>query len=157
ILMVLKLLLKFARQALNIDCLDPNEIRLPPKPKPHVVFLNNDEVERLRGTIRIHTFTGLRMRTLVEVLLGTGLRISEALALDRAPFEMGQSQLEIVGKGGKRRTVFFPETALYWIKKFLYYRTDDHTALFVTTGVPRRLDRYDISKYFGGLRREAKI
>jgi site-specific recombinase XerD len=158
ILMMVKLLLKFARQVLKINCLDPNtEIRLPPKPKPHVVYLNNEEVARLVAVIKTNTFTGLRMRTLIEVLLGTGLRISETFGLDRAPFEMGQSQVEIIGKGKKPRAVFFPENTLHWIKQFLYYRSDNCPALFVTTGVPRRWDRNDLSKFFKVLKRDARI
>ena len=73
------------------------------RPKPHVVYLTNEEVTRVRRAIPLTTFTGLRLRVLVEVLLTTGLRISEALALDRAPFEEGKTEVEIVGKGGKVR------------------------------------------------------
>lgn len=158
ILMVLKLFFKFCRQVMKINCLDPDrEIQLPQRPKPHVHYLTNAEVEHIQKVIPIHTFTGLRLRVLVEVLLATGLRISEALALDRTAFEMGQTEVEIVGKGGKPRRVFFNDTALYWIKKFLYYRTDDSPALFITTGIPRRLDRSDISKFFKQLRIKAAI
>jgi len=157
ILMTLKLFLKFCRQVPKINCLDPNEIRLPQRPKPHVHYLTNEEVDRLLGVISTTTFTGLRMRVLVEVLLTTGLRISEALGLDRAPFEMGQTKVVITGKGGKPRTIFFPEGTLSWIKKWLYYRGDDFPALFVTTGIPRRLNRSDMSKYFKELKARAGI
>jgi len=157
ILMALKLFLKFCRQVLKVNCLDPNEIRLPKRPKPHVHYLTNEEVDRLRSVIPTTTFTGLRMRVLVEVLLTTGLRISEALGLDRTPFEMGQTKVVITGKGGKPRTVFFPEGTLSWIKKWLYYRSDDDPALFVTTGIPRRLDRSDMSKYFKELKAKSGI
>jgi integrase/recombinase XerD len=157
ILMVLKLFLKFCRLVLRLDCLDPNEIQLPRRPKPHVQYLTNEEVDQVRQAIPSTTFTGLRLRVLVEVLLTTGLRISEALALDRSPFEEGKAELEIVGKGGKARKVFFAAPALIWIKKFLYYRSDDCPALFVTTGVARRLDRSDISKFFKALRLKAGL
>ncbi len=157
ILMVLKLFLKFCRHVLKLSCLDPNEIRLPQRPNPDVHYLTNEEVDRLVGVINTTTFTGLRMRILVEVLLNTGLRISEALSLDRTPFEMGQTKVAITGKGGKVRTVFFPAGTLSWIKKWLYYRSDDFPALFITTGIPRRLDRSDMSKYFKELKAKAGI
>jgi len=157
ILMMLKLFLKFCRQVLALNCLDPNEIRLPQRPKPHVHYLTGEEVAQVRDAIPITTFTGLRLRLLIEVLLNTGLRISEALALDRTPFEEGKVELDVVGKGGKTRRVFFPNETLAWIKKFLYYRTDSCPALFVTTGLPRRLDRSDISKFFKALRQKAGI
>ncbi|HWQ91704.1 MAG TPA: tyrosine-type recombinase/integrase [Clostridia bacterium] len=157
LLMALKLFFKFCRQVLKLNALDPNDIRLPQRPKPHVNYLTNEEVARLVNVIKTTTFTGLRMRALVEVLLTTGLRISEALSLDRTPFELGQTQVLITGKGGKPRTVFLPESTLSWIKRWLYYRTDDFPALFVTTGIPRRLDRGDLSKYFKELKARAGI
>jgi site-specific recombinase XerD len=153
ILMAMKLFLKFCRRVLKINCLDPDvEIRLPLRPKPHVHYLTNEEVERLLRVIKTNTFTGLRMRVLVEVLLTTGLRISEALSLNRGAFELRQTEVQIVGKGGKPRTVFFTPNTLHWIKQFLYYRSDHFPALFITTGVPRRWDRNDLSKYFKELR-----
>ena len=157
ILMTLKLLLRFYREILKLNCLDPNEIRLPKRPKPHVQYLSNEEVERVRDVIPVATFTGLRLRVLFEVLLTTGLRISEALVLDRTSFEEGKTELEITGKGGKRRKIFFSASTLAWIKKFLYYRSDDFPAVFITTGIARRLDRSDISKFFVALRRKAGV
>jgi integrase/recombinase XerD len=70
---------------------------------------------------------------------------------------MGHSQVEVIGKGKKPRVAFFPETAIYWIKQFLYYRSDDCPALFITTGNPRRWDRNDLSKYFKELKKQARI
>src|ERR1051326_3239187 len=157
ILMTLKLLLRFYREILRLNCLDPSEIKLPQRPKPHVQYLTNEEVEQVREVIPITTFTGLRLRVLFEVLLTTGLRISEALALDRTPFEEGKTELEIIGKGGKPRKVFFRAPTITWIKKFLYYRSDVFPAVFITTGIPRRLDRSDISKFFIALRIKAGI
>jgi len=59
VLMALKLFLKFCRQVLRIDCLDPNtEIKLPQRPKPHVHYLTNEEGGRLCDVIRTTTFTG---------------------------------------------------------------------------------------------------
>jgi integrase/recombinase XerD len=158
VLMTLKLFCKFCRQVLKLSCLDPDrEIQLPHRPKPYVHYLTNQEVDRLRNCIETHKFTGLRMRTLIEVLLTTGLRISEALSLDRTSFENGSTEVTIVGKGGKPRVVFFPAGTTAWIKRFLYFRRDDYQALFVTTGIPRRWDRNDLSKYFKELKWKAAI
>lgn len=73
---------KFCRQVSKIECLDlDREIRLPLRPKPFVHNLTNEEVQCVRNSIERHKLTGLRMRTLIEVLVTTGLRISEALSL----------------------------------------------------------------------------
>jgi integrase/recombinase XerD len=158
ILMTLKVFCKFCRLVLKLDCLDPDrEIQLPQRPKPFVHYLTNEEVGRLRDAPNIVIFTGLRMRTLVEVLLTTGLRISEALSLDRTPFDAGETEVQISGKGHKPRVVYFPEATLGWINRFLRFRADDCPAVFVTTGIPRRWDRNDLSKYFKVLKEKTGI
>jgi integrase/recombinase XerD len=158
VLMALKVFCKFCLQVLKVSCLDPEkEIQLPQRPEPFVHYLTNTEVERLRNAIETDKFTGLRMRTLVEVLLTTGLRISEALSLDRTPFDRGETEVVITGKGKKHRMVFFPEATVGWINRFLYSRNDDCPAVFVTTGIPRRWDRNDLSKYFRDLKWKAGI
>lgn len=157
VLMTLKVFLKFCREILRIPCLDPGDVHLPKRPAPFVQYLTNQEVDRLRDSLDTHKFTGLRMRTLVEVLLNTGLRISEALALDREPFEAGNTEVQIIGKGKKPRVVFFPVATTDWIKRFLRFRADDFPAVFVTTGIPRRWDRNDQSKYFKELKWKAGI
>ena len=158
ILMTLKVFCKFCRRVLKLNCLDPDrEIQLPKRPKPFVHYLTNEEVGRVRDALETGIFTGLRMRTLVEVLLTTGLRISEALSLDRTPFEVGETEVQIIGKGHKPRVVYFPEATVVWIKRFLNFRVDDCPAVFVTTGIARRWDRNDLSKYFKALKEKAEI
>src|SRR5437016_383762 len=81
VVMALKVFCKFCRQVLKLQCIDPDkEIPLPQRPKPFVEFLTNPEVERVRNALDVRKFSGLRLRTLIEVLLTTGLRISEALS-----------------------------------------------------------------------------
>ena len=94
VLMTLKVFLKFCRSVLNTDSLDHAEIRLPVRPRPHVQYLTNEEIQRVLSVIPVHTITGLRLRTLIILLLNTGLRISEALGLDRTPFELVRFERE---------------------------------------------------------------
>jgi site-specific recombinase XerD len=149
-----KVLLGFARSVLKLNCADPGEIRLPCKEVPNPVVVPLDELQHILECLNPKKWTDLRLRTLCEVLMGTGLRISEALSLDRIPFDRGITEVDIVGKGAKRRTAFFSDRAIFWIKEFLNSRADNHPALFITTGSPaRRWARYDASKHFARLRR----
>lgn len=158
IVMTIKLFLGVCRNILKLPCLDPVEIALPQRKAPTVEWLTNEEVERLKEACQVNTRSGLRLRALIEVLLATGMRISEALSLDREPFERGSREVEIRGKGGKRRTVFLSEQAIFWGRKLLSSRTDSMPAVFVTTGYPpRRLARSDISRFFILLRERAGI
>jgi integrase/recombinase XerD len=151
-------LLKFARTALKIGCLDPAEIRLPKRQAPNPAYLNNEEIQRVLEGIDHHTFAGIRLRALTELLLATGMRISEALALARETFEMEARDVDIVGKGKRRRTVFFSTRCRAWVNAYLNRRADDNPALFVTTGFPpRKLRREDIARFFSNLRAKVGI
>jgi site-specific recombinase XerD len=158
VLVCLKSFLKFCRTHLNTVTLDPATVRLPGRGMPTVEYLSNTEVQRVLKVIDGHTYAGARLRALVELLLSTGMRISEALSLQRQIFDVGASDTEIVGKGKRRRTVYFSERCRYWVRRYLDKRSDQHPVLFVTTGLPARpLKREDLSRVFNWLRTEAGI
>ena len=77
------------------------------------------------NAIDTDVFTGVRLRALIELLLSTGMRISEALSLKRDMFDMGQNETEIVGKGKLKRHVFFSSRCRSWLKHYLAKRYDD--------------------------------
>jgi integrase/recombinase XerD len=158
VIMCLKSLLKFSRTSLALPCIDPAEVTLPKRRAPQVEFLTNDEIQKMLNAINTGTFTGVRLRALVELLLSTGMRISEALSLKREPFDADSQEAEIVGKGKHKRDVFFSPRSRFWIKQYLVKRIDDNPLLFVTTGYPvRKWAREDISRFFILLRKKAGI
>jgi integrase/recombinase XerD len=158
IITCLKGMLGFCRSTLGVQCLDRAQISLPKREVPNVEYLDNEEIQRFLDAIDVHTFTGIRLRAMSELLLATGMRISEGLALTRAPFETEQRDVDIVGKGKRRRTVFFSARCRHWIAAYLNRRTDDNPALFVTTGFPvRKFRREDAHRFFANLRARAGI
>lgn len=77
-----------------------------------------------------------RDRALVELLYGTGLRVSEAMALDiadidRSRFAPGVMLIVRSGKGGKDRLVPVGKQAIAAIDHYLAARDDGSPALFV--------------------------
>jgi len=158
VIMFLKSFLKFCGRTLGVSCLDPAEIKLPKRPAPNVEYLTNGEIQRVLDAIKVDTFTGLRLRALVEVLLSTGMRISEALSLKRLQFDAGKTEAEIIGKGKRKRTIFFTQRCRLWVQEYLNRRVDDDPAVFVTTGYPvRQLKREDISRFFQNLKLRAGL
>jgi len=128
---------------------DPNQITIPKRPRREVVFLTSEEIQRFRESINIKPIYGLRFRTLVEVLLASGMRISECLSLDKNSIDFQTKECQVIGKGNKERAVFFTDDALEWIQRYINARTDKNPALFVTTGEkPRRLKNQDLTRYF---------
>jgi site-specific recombinase XerD len=153
IIFSLKSLLRYCLEDLELQVLDYKKIKSPKRPRRDVLFLTNEEVQQFVESIKVRasrnrlSMNGLRLRTLVEVLLGTGMRISEALSLNRDSVDFEKAEAKIIGKGNKERVVFFSPRSLEWIKYLLSKRQDSNEALFVTTA-GTRLKMYDISSFF---------
>lgn len=153
ILSALKRVLMYVREQ-GVAVLDPELITIPKRPRREVTFLKADEVQRFVAAIPLQnqdgrpSFRGFRFRALVEVLLGSAMRIGEALSLNRDQIDFEAREARIVGKGNKERVVFFTERSLYWLKQYLQLRTDYQPAVFVVEGAPHRLPREDIWRLF---------
>lgn len=163
ILAAVKRLLSFCHDELGLPVMQPELIALPKRPRREVAFLNTEEVDRFLSSIEISNQdgtpfeAGIRFRALAETLLGTAMRISEALSLNRHDIDWVNREASVIGKGNKQRTVFFTERALTWLKSYLTLRRDSHPALFVTQGGRSRLSRTDIWRPFARCRQLADI
>jgi site-specific recombinase XerD len=163
VLLVLRRFLLFCRDEKKMAVLDVAEVRPPRRPRRAVEFLTAEEVEMFTGSIRLTTYegmahkSGVRFKALVEVLLGTAMRISEALSLNRGDIDFEKREAKIIGKGNKERTVFFTARSIHWLKFYLETRTDDHEALFVTETGESRLKRPDIWRSFRHFQKESGV
>jgi integrase/recombinase XerD len=61
----------------------------------------------------------VRDRALLELLYAAGLRISEALGLDREDLSLDGGFVRVVGKGDRERLVPVGEVALEWLERYL--------------------------------------
>jgi site-specific recombinase XerD len=96
-------------------------------PKP----IDPDELRRLLAALPVETVSQKRDRALVQFLVSTGCRISEALALDRTDFPRTGTRLVVTGKGSKQRAVYLTADARSALADFLAVREDACMALFV--------------------------
>lgn len=71
-----------------------------------------------------------RDAAILSVLLGCGLRRSEAVALDLESYDKTQSALIILGKGNKERIVFLPKETVLRLETWLSVRGEAPGALF---------------------------
>jgi site-specific recombinase XerD len=152
-----KSFLNYCRNFLKLNTLEPKQIRPPKRVKREVIFLTKEEIEAFVDSISSATLTDLRFRAIVETILGSGMRISEVLSLNRKDIIWDKKEAKIIGKGSKERRVFFTDKALEWIRKYLEKRHDAHEAVFITTGEPRKLTSGDIWRFFRRHREKAKL
>jgi integrase/recombinase XerD len=81
------------------------EVELPRRRNRLPRTLSPAEVERLIDAAKGTTPRSLRDRALVELLYGAGLRVSEAVGLERGSIDLDNRLVHCTGKGGKERIV----------------------------------------------------
>lgn len=83
-------------------------LRTPKRPKKLPAFLYTREIQEL---LRFEDATpkGLRDRAIIEVLYGSGIRVSELTGLDLGDLDLGRGYLRVYGKGAKERLAFLGE------------------------------------------------
>ncbi|MEQ8534770.1 MAG: site-specific tyrosine recombinase XerD [Imperialibacter sp.] len=67
--------------------------------------LDYNEIEQLLAAIDLSTPEGMRNRTILETLYGSGLRVSELVGLKRENVFLDVDFLRVLGKGSKERLV----------------------------------------------------
>lgn len=91
-------------------------IRLPKRvPKA----LPMEQLERLLNSPDLETPKGLRDRALMELVYGTGLRVSEAIGLRIDEIDLDQAAFRVTGKRGKTRWVPVPQHTIPWLDRYL--------------------------------------
>jgi integrase/recombinase XerD len=81
--------------------------------------LSPREAERLIEAAAGTTPRALRDAALVELLYGAGLRVSEAVGLERAGVDLDERLVRCTGKGGKERVVPIGRSAAEALRRYL--------------------------------------
>jgi integrase/recombinase XerD len=87
---------------------------LPRQPRLLPETLTVAEVDAL-----LEAAPNLRARALLELLYAAGLRVSEALGLDREDLSTDGGFVRVIGKGDKERLVPVGEIALDWLARWI--------------------------------------
>ena len=94
-------------------------VKLPRRPRPLPKTLSPGEAERLIDAAAGTRPRNLRDQALVELLYGAGLRVSEAIGLDKAGVDLSGRLVRVVGKGGKERVVPIGRPAAEALRRYL--------------------------------------
>jgi integrase/recombinase XerD len=107
---------KFAFGEGLIDVDVASHLDLPRQSRRLPDTLDIGEVERL---LEAAAEAGVRDRALLELLYAAGLRVSEAIGLDREDLSLDGAFVRVIGKGDKERLVPIGEVALDWLVTWL--------------------------------------
>jgi integrase/recombinase XerD len=94
-------------------------IQLPRRARTLPRALSPAETERLIEAATGSTPRTLRDRALVELLYGAGLRVSEAVGLEKASVSIDERIVRVLGKGGKERLVPLGRPAAEAVRRYL--------------------------------------
>lgn len=122
----------------DLNVLSPEKIELPKMSMRQIEIPHEQDLARLLKAPNTESLRGLRDRAILETFFSTGLRLSELCALGRY-LDLSRGEIQIKGKGGKLRLVFFSEDAKIALKNYLSKRDDLEQALFVSfAGNPKQ-------------------
>ena len=119
---LLSALRRFCAQMLRLGRMETDPTALLPSPKlgrPLPKALTERDVERLLDAPPPDTAEGLRDRAMLELMYGTGLRVSELVGLEATQLNLRQGALRVVGKGGKERLLPLGDEARHWLERYL--------------------------------------
>jgi integrase/recombinase XerD len=95
------------------------ELELPRRRRTLPRTLSAGEAERLIEAANGTTPRSLRDRALVELLYGAGLRVSEAVGLERGAIDLEGRLVRCIGKGSKERVVPIGREAVESLRRYI--------------------------------------
>lgn len=101
----LRTLIKFSRRRGLIDRDPAKGMDSPRRQRPLPKALSYEDVNMMMNVPPADTFQGKRDRAILELLYGSGLRISELTDLTLAQIDFANQQARVCGKGSKERIV----------------------------------------------------
>ena len=102
---------------------DPSELLEGTKKSKHLpTVLSLDEVNAMMGAIDLSSNEGHRNRAMMEMLYGSGLRVSELVNLQLSKIYLSEHYMLIEGKGSKQRLVPLSPVAEEWFDYWLQER-----------------------------------
>lgn len=100
-------------------------LKTPKLPKRLPAFISESEMHTLSENAPFDesTFEGVRNFLIIELLYGTGMRLSELINITTRDVSIHESTIKIIGKGNKQRVVPLHTGLKEWINKYNHLRS----------------------------------
>ena len=113
----------FGKYLVRSKILDKNPaeaVPMPKRPKRLVSFLGQKDLaqEKFPELPENPTLKQIRARLLLELIYGSGLRISECQSLCWNQLQIKERLVRVIGKGNKERIVPITDTLITWLEQF---------------------------------------
>jgi len=105
-------------------------IKTPKKPQRLVSFLSQKEISEPFKAEFAESENTLRARTVLELLYGAGLRISECANLTWASLNFTEELVRVWGKGSKERIVPLTKDSIKWLNKYKDFQSKNANPCF---------------------------
>ena len=103
---------------------DPSELLEGPKKSKHLpTVLTLEEINAMMAAIDLSSNEGHRNRAMMEMLYGSGLRVSELVNLQLSKIYLNEHYMLIEGKGAKQRLVPISPVAEEWFGYWMQERS----------------------------------
>jgi integrase/recombinase XerD len=103
---------------------DPSELIEGPRKSKHLpTVLTVEEINRMMAAIDLSSNEGHRNRAMMEMLYGSGLRVSELVGLQLSHIYLDEHYMLIQGKGSKQRLVPISPVAEEWFGYWMQERS----------------------------------
>lgn len=99
---------------------NPVELIQPPRMARKIPsVLNIQEIDQLISAVDVSTPEGMRNKTILEVLYGCGLRVSELVGLKISNLYLDVEFIKVEGKGNKERLIPIGTQAIKYLKIYI--------------------------------------
>ena len=142
---------------------DPSELLETPKKELHLPdVLSLEEIDKMIAQIDMSKSESHRNRAIIEMLYGSGLRVSELVNLRLSDIYRQEGFMRIIGKGSKQRLVPISPVADQWLQYWLEDRSKldikpEYSDIVFLNRYGRQLTRAMIFTIIKTLARQADI
>jgi len=116
---------------------DPTQKIIAPKNKKLLpVFVEEKAIQKLLNDFKYpEGWTGLRDKVIIEMLYGTGIRLSELIGLQENAISLGSATIKVLGKGKKERIIPLNKSLLELINVYIAAKAavSEKSASFIVT------------------------